>query len=86
MKRKVTKRSPIPIWLRKLEKVREELRGFRWPSEREGFYQALALMKTALFLLRTDPRRNVMQEMLEWQKADRRWIDRWRKERGAFLP
>jgi len=75
------------IWLRKLKKVKEELRGERWPrSAQEGFYTGTVLMTHALEQIRTDIKTRLpsasdtrielefSRMLIRFNKMDERWI------------
>ena len=93
-KRKVTlaRVRQLPMWLRRLDQVKAELKGTRFPrTADEGFRQCAALSTTALRWLRDSIRGsfpNASEEQLETEKrcllarlsaAECRWLAVWRK-------
>lgn len=75
------------IWLRNLKKVKEELRGERWPrNAQEGFYTGTVLMAHALEQIRKDIKTRMpgasdntielefSRMLIRFNKMDERWI------------
>lgn len=82
----------IPVWLRRLDRVKAELRGTRFPrTAEEGLRQCAALSALSLRLLREEVskgragtgRTQVETEMsrllARFASADTRWAPRWRR-------
>jgi len=87
-----------PLWLRRLDQVKAELKGTRFPrTAEEGFQQCVALSTTALRWFResireSHPSASEEQQQNERQRllaklsaAEVRWLDAWRKERGGYF-
>ncbi len=94
-KRKIAK---VPIWLRKLSRVKAELRGEQWPlTPEEGFQQGIALMALAFQAFTDEIRAGmpgakvsevqaaVFRELARLGKTDARWVRRWKIERARFF-
>ncbi len=94
-KRKLAK---VPIWLRKLSRVKADLRGGRWPrTTEEGLRQAIGLMALAYQILTNQiktkmPRASksmiqkaVLREVAHFSKLDARWVQRWKIERKKYF-
>jgi len=88
----------VPLWLRRLDQVKAELKGVRFPrTTEEGFRQCAELSETALHWLREEVRKShpgasegqVEREMrrllARFSAADARWVARWRKERARYF-
>lgn len=87
----------FPIWLRRLELVKKELRTMQWPSEEDGFRQGLELLSFGQLLLRQEApsavkkggfrlmNRWIEKQLSGFALADERWVRRWRKERGRYF-
>src|SRR5262245_22370591 len=88
----------VPLWLRRLDQVKAELKGTRFPQTAdEGFRQCVALSATALRWLRDSIRAdhpNASEEQVESERrrllarlsaAEHRWLIRWRKERARYF-
>ncbi len=75
-------RKTTPLWLRRLDLVKRELSGCRWPSTaEEGLRQTAALSNVALRMLEQGNRMN-------HPEADRDSVYRiaiWKKERARFF-
>lgn len=99
-KRKVTlaRVRHLPLWLRRLDQVKAELKGTRFPrTAQEGFRQCFSLSTTALRWLRDSIRDNhpkASEEQLEIERrqwlarlsaAECRWLAEWRKERVRYF-
>jgi hypothetical protein len=99
-KRKVRSASvhELPLWLRRLDRVKAELKGTQFPrTAEEGFRQCMMLSTTALRWLRDSIRENhpeASEEQLETERrlllarlsaAEYRWLAEWRKERGRYF-
>jgi hypothetical protein len=99
-KKKVTlaRVRKLPLWLRRLDRVKAELKGTRFPrTAEEGFRQCLALSTTSLRWLRESIKTNhpnASEEQLETEKrrllaklsaAESRWLAAWRKERTRYF-
>lgn len=82
----------IPVWLRRLDRVKAELRATGFPrTSEEGIRQCAALSAVSLRLLREEMKKgrtgaNEMQVELEmsrllarFARADARWASRWRR-------
>lgn len=89
---------PLP-WLKKLKKVKEELKSERWPrSAKESFSIGILLMAHALEDLRSDiikkmPEASDGQIQLEmrrrlihFNKIDSRWVKRYKQDYAKFKP
>lgn len=89
---------PLPLWLRRLDQVKAELKGTRFPrTAEEGFRQCAALSIAALGWLRDSLKGahpKASHEELEREKrlllarlsaAEARWLVRWRKERLRYF-
>ena len=99
-KKKVTSarvRHP-PLWLRRLDQVKAELKGARFPrTAQEGFRQCMMLSTMAHRWLRDSIRDNhpkASEEQLEIERrqwlarlsaAECRWLAEWRKERVRYF-
>ncbi len=94
-KRKLAK---VPIWLRKLSRVKAELRGERWPrTPEEGFRQAIGLMAITFKIFTSEIRTKmpksskselqeaVFKELARLGKVDARWVQRWKIERARYF-
>jgi hypothetical protein len=88
----------LPLWLRRMDYVKAELRGTRFPrTAEEGFRQCMALSTTALRWLRDslrDGQPKASEEQLETARrrlharlsaAEGRWLAEWRKERARYF-
>ena len=88
----------IPLWLRRLDRVKAEMRGTRFPrTAEEGFRQCAVLSATALRWLEDsirDDHPRASREQLETERrrllarlsaAEGRWLAQWRKERGRYF-
>ena len=88
----------VPLWLRRLDQVKAELKSVRFPrSAEEGFRQCVMLSATALRLLRESIRTahpGASEEQIELEmrrllarfaQADARWVAKWRKERARYF-
>lgn len=88
----------LPLWLRRLDEVKAELKGTRFPrTAQEGFRQCVSLSTTALRWLRDSIRDNhpkASEEQLETERrrllarlsaAECRWLAEWRKERVRYF-
>jgi hypothetical protein len=99
-KKKVTlaRVRKLPLWLRRLDRVKAELKGTRFPrTAEEGFRQCVALSTTSLRWLRDSIRKShpkASEEQLETEKrrllarlspAESRWLVAWRKERARYF-
>ena len=88
----------LPLWLRRLDRVKAELKGTQFPrTAEEGFRQCAALSATALRWLEDSirdahPRAN--EDQLEIERrlllarlsaAEGRWLAEWRKERARYF-
>lgn len=95
MSRVARRSAKLPLWLRRLVRVREELRGVRFPeSAEEGLRQAAALSVVALGMLedavrsargRADAwqaRQGVRRLLARMTRADERRIRSWKEERA----
>jgi hypothetical protein len=87
-----------PLWLRRLDRVKAELKGTRFPrTAEEGFRQCMMLSTTAhRWLLDSlkDNHPEASEERLEAERrrllarlsaAESRWLAEWRKERGRYF-
>jgi hypothetical protein len=87
-----------PIWLRKLDLVRAELKTVRYPRRAaEGFKQMVTLSETArrwfLDAIRQEhpkwSEEQIEQErrliLARWSVAETRWIAQWKEERDRYL-
>jgi hypothetical protein len=99
-KRKVTSARvrKLPLWLRRLDQVKAELKGAQFPrTAEEGFRQCMMLSATAQRWLRDSIKDNhpaASEEQLETERrrllarlsaAESRWLIEWRKERGRYF-
>ncbi|MGH7823763.1 MAG: hypothetical protein ACREQ7_01090 [Candidatus Binatia bacterium] len=88
----------LPLWLRRLDQVKAELKGTRFPRTAEdGFRQCVALSTTALRWLRDsirDAHPTASEDKLETERrhllaklsaAEGRWLAEWRKERVRYF-
>jgi hypothetical protein len=88
----------LPLWLRRLGRVKEDLKGTRFPpTAEEGFRQCAALSATALRWLADsirDAHPRASEEQLEIERrrllvrlsaAEGRWLARWGKERARYF-
>jgi hypothetical protein len=88
----------LPLWLRRLDRVKAELKGTRFPrTAEEGFRQCVALSTTARRWLRDsikDKHPNASEEQLEVERqrllarlsaAECRWLAEWKKERVRYF-
>lgn len=97
--RKKTKivRSPskLPLWLRRLEQVKAELKAVRFPrTAEEGFQQCMMLSTAAIRWLQDsirDAHPGASEKEVETERrrlfarlsaAEGRWVAEWRKERA----
>jgi len=88
----------LPLWLRRLDQVKAELKAVRFPhTAEEGFRQCVALSTTALRWLRDsirDAHPGASEEELEMERrrllarlsaAEARWTAKWREERARYF-
>ena len=88
----------LPLWLRRLDQVKAELKGTRFPRTAEdGFRQCVALSTMALRWFRDSVRRahpGASEERLETERrlllarlsaAEGRWLTKWKKERVRYF-
>lgn len=88
----------VPRWLKRLDLVKAELKGVRFPrTAEEGLRQCAMLSTTGLRLLRESIRNSqpgASEEEIEMEmrrllarfsQADARWVARWRKERALYF-
>jgi hypothetical protein len=81
------------IWLKGLEKIKEELRNERWPrSAQEGFYTGIVLMAYALEDFKSNIKKSMpgandkkiqsefRKMLLRFNKIDSRWIESYKRE------
>ena len=83
------KKPELPVWLRRLSRVKEELRGYEWPTRAEGLRQGMALMAMGLEALEksaSSSKVTVSETLAAFARADARWVARWRKERVKVFP
>ncbi len=85
-KARFKKERQLPIWLKRLGRVKQDLKAIHWPKGEEGFQQALALMALGLESLENASRGQSADCLIEFSKRDSRWIKRWRQERGKVFP
>lgn len=91
-------RKESPIWLRRLDRVKAELAGTRFPATAvEGFRECLMLSATALQWLEESirdghPRAGEAQLELKRRRllarmsaAEARWLAKWTKERTRYF-
>ena len=87
-----------PIWLRRLDLVKAEMKTVRYPrTAAEGFRQCAMLSETArrwfLDSIRQEhpgwSEEQIEQErrliLARWSAAQTRWIARWKKERDRYF-
>lgn len=90
--------TELPLWLRRLDRVKAELKGTRFPrTAEEGFHQCVALSTAALRWFRDsirDAHPRVSGAELETERrcllarlsaAEGRWLAEWRKERVRYF-
>ena len=88
----------VPLWLRRLDLVKAELRTVRFPrTAQEGFRQCIALSETALRWFRESLRDNrpgasggeIENErrllLARFSAAEARRVAKWKKERGRYF-
>lgn len=88
----------LPLWLQRLDQVKAELKGARFPrTAEEGFRQCMMLSTTAHRWFRGSLRAdhpNASEEQLESERqrllarlsaAEARWLTEWRKERARYF-
>jgi len=88
----------LPLWLRRLDRVKVEVKGTQFPrTAEEGFRQCAALSATALRWLEDSIREaqpQASEEQLETERrrllarlsaAEGRWLAKWRKERVRYF-
>jgi hypothetical protein len=88
----------LPLWLRRLDRVKAELKGTQFPgAAEEGFRQCAALSTAALRWFRDSVRDThpmASEEQVETERrrllarlsaAERRWLAEWRKERVRYF-
>ena len=101
IRRRTVRSAPVrepPLWLRRLDQVKAELKGTRFPrTAAEGFRQCVALSTTALRWLRDsirDAHPRASKEEIETERrrllarlsgAEGRWLAEWRKERVRYF-
>ena len=98
--RKRTARNPtkVPLWLRRLDRVKAELKATRFPrTAEEGFRQCVILSTTALRWFQDSIRAahpGASEQSLEAERrlllarlsaAQTRWLTKWRKERVRYF-
>ncbi len=87
------------LWLKGLKKVKEELRGERWPqSAQEGFSIGISLMAHALEDLKKNMQKKmpgangrriqleIRRTLLRFNKTDSRWIARYKRDYAQLRP
>ncbi len=97
-KRKKGVRKNVPIWLRRLDQVRAELKGTRFPaSAQEGFRQCAMLSAEAHRWLQQSIRAAMPEAraaqvevarrrlLARLDAAEQRWLERWREERARYF-
>ena len=85
----------VPLWLRRLQLVKAELKGLRFPhNAEEGFRQAVALSAASLRILRAEVRSSITRGddrqvqaairrlLARLSHADARWTRFWKQERA----
>jgi hypothetical protein len=88
----------IPLWLRRLDLVKAEMKTVRFPrTAEEGFRQCAELSATALRWLRQSIKvehpgaseekvgLELRKLMARWSAADARWIAKSKKERDRYF-
>lgn len=88
----------LPVWLRRLDRVKAEVKGTQFPrTAEEGFRQCAALSTTALRWLEDsirDDHPRASREQLETERrrllarlsaAETRWLTEWRKECARYF-
>ena len=88
----------LPLWLRRLDRAKAELKGTRFPrTAEEGFHQCAALSGTALRWFRNslkDAHPGATDAEIETERrtllarlsaAEGRWLAEWRKERLRYF-
>jgi hypothetical protein len=88
----------VPLWLRRLDQVKSELKAARFPRTAEqGFRQCVMLSTTALRWLNDSIRHahpGASEDKVETERrrllarlsaAEARWLAEWRKERARFF-
>jgi hypothetical protein len=88
----------LPLWLRRLDRVKAELKGTRFPrTAEEGFRQCMMLSTMARRWLRDSIKDNhpeASEERLEAERrrllarlssAECRWLAEWKKERVRYF-
>ncbi len=89
-------REEIPWWLKRLDLVRAELRGMRFPrTAEEGIRECAELSEASMRLLKEQVGRSlgtrneetvdleIRRLMARFSSMDKRWKAGWRKERAA---
>ena len=88
----------LPLWLRRLDRVKAELKGTRFPRTAEEGFRQCAMLSTAALRWLTDSIRGdhpgAGEEKLEAERrrllarlsaAEGRWLAEWRKERARYF-
>jgi hypothetical protein len=88
----------VPLWLRRLDLVKAEMKTVRFPhTAEEGFRQCAEISATVLRWLRQSIKAEhpgaskekvdleLCQLMAPWSAADARWVKRWKKERNRYF-
>ena len=81
---KTLRKKKLPIWLRKLHLVKNELQSEHWLSSQQGFRQALELMSWGLEILNQTEDKEELRQL--FTQSNTRWIHRWKKERARLFP
>ena len=97
-KRTVKRLKQVPLWLRRLDLVKAEMKTVRFPrTAQEGFRQCAELSTTALRWLRQSIKAEhpgaseekvaleLRRLMARWSAADARRIVKWKDERDRYF-
>lgn len=90
------RRGEVPIWLKRLDLVRAELKGTHFPkTAEEGVRQCAQLSEASISLLKDEVGKSlgtrnketvdleIRRLMVRFSSMDKRWKAGWRKERAA---
>lgn len=97
-KESLKRANRVPLWLRRLDLVKAEMKTVRFPrTAEEGFRQCAMLSATAMRWLRQSIKAEhpgaseekvdleLRKLMARWSAADARWIAKWKKERDRYF-
>jgi hypothetical protein len=97
-KKAIERPKQLPLWLRRLDLVKAEMKSVRFPrTVQEGFRQCAELSALARRWLRQSIKAEhqgaseekvnleLRRLMARWSAADARWVAKWKKERDRYF-